>query len=101
MLGGGGNEDFPHLALTCSAGTRTQLVKYGLLVSSRVTKASSWCLLLSRLSGSLWRETGDKKNKKKRRDRCDVTRDTRYTNREQKRRAGTRKTSSADQEAEG
>lgn len=45
-----------HGPLTCSAGTRTQLVKYGLLVSSKVTKASSWCRLLSLLVDSLDRE---------------------------------------------
>lgn len=36
-----------HPLLTCRAGIRTQLDRYGLLVSNRVTKASSWCLLLS------------------------------------------------------
>ncbi|TNN66621.1 hypothetical protein EYF80_023155 [Liparis tanakae] len=41
---------------TTAAGTRTQLDKYGLLVSNRVTKASSWCLLLSRLSGAAGRQ---------------------------------------------
>lgn len=52
----GGKRFIPHLVLTCSAGTRTQLDKYGLLVSNRVTKASSWCLLLSRLSGAAGRQ---------------------------------------------
>lgn len=31
---------------TCRAGMRTQFTRYGLLVSRRETKATSWCLLL-------------------------------------------------------
>lgn len=31
---------------TCKAGMRTQFTRYGLLVSRRETKVTSWCLLL-------------------------------------------------------
>ena len=31
---------------TCRAGMRTQFTRYGLLVSRRETKVTSWCLLL-------------------------------------------------------
>lgn len=62
-----GTGDTPHLVLTCNAGTRTQLVKYGLLVSNRVTKASSWCLLLSTLSGP-----SDRRERRGWRDRWDI-----------------------------
>ena len=48
---------------TCRAGTLTQLDTYGLLVSSNVTNARSWCLLLWPLSAPArrvaqwWRRT--------------------------------------------